>query len=175
MFRGAALCQTPKDLVGTAGREVNVPCAQLSQLLTHMFHKSIGVSMGAGGRGGVRGLERYHEKINDDGGKKLRGLAINVYHNTNFCMSLTNILNIEMDLQTPTIIGGDFNTHSQMWSSPDIQPSPWAAKLEDWAVSQSLALTSPLGIPMCRGERNQWDTTINLTWCNAVAILDDMF
>jgi hypothetical protein len=46
--------------------------------------------------------------------------AINVYHNSDFHTSLTNILNIETDLQTPTIIRGDFNTHSQTWSPPDI-------------------------------------------------------
>jgi hypothetical protein len=101
--------------------------------------------------------------------------AINVYHNSDFCMSLTNILNIKMDPQTPTIIGGDFNTHSWMWSPPNIRPSPWADKLEDWAVSQNLALTSPPGVLMCRGEGNQRDTTINLTWCNTAAILDNTF
>jgi hypothetical protein len=46
--------------------------------------------------------------------------AINVYHDSNFCASLTNILNIKTDPQTPTIIGGDFNTHSQTWSPPNI-------------------------------------------------------
>jgi hypothetical protein len=38
--------------------------------------------------------------------------AINVYHDTNYRGSLNNILNIEMDPLTPTVIGGDFNTHS---------------------------------------------------------------
>jgi hypothetical protein len=46
--------------------------------------------------------------------------AINIYHDTDFCTSLANILNIKTDLQTPTIIRGDFNTHSWMWSPPDI-------------------------------------------------------
>jgi hypothetical protein len=46
--------------------------------------------------------------------------AINIYHDTIFCMSLTNILNIEMDMQTPNIIGRDFNTHSWTWSPPNI-------------------------------------------------------
>jgi hypothetical protein len=38
--------------------------------------------------------------------------AINIYHDTKHHGSLDNILNIEMDLQIPTIISGDFNTHS---------------------------------------------------------------
>jgi hypothetical protein len=60
--------------------------------------------------------------------------AMNIYHDTDFCTSLANILNIETDPQTPTIIGGDFNTHSRMWSPPNIQPSLWVDNLEDWAV-----------------------------------------
>jgi hypothetical protein len=38
--------------------------------------------------------------------------AINIYHDTEHRGSLDNILNIETDPQIPTIIGGDFNTHS---------------------------------------------------------------
>lgn len=60
--------------------------------------------------------------------------VINTYHDTDFHASLGDILNIEMDLQIPTIIGGDFNTHSRTWSPPGIQPSPWADRLEDWAA-----------------------------------------
>jgi hypothetical protein len=66
------LHQTPKELVGTAGGVFNIPHAQLSQLLTHTFHESIGVSMGVEGRGGVRGLERHHGKVNNGGGKRQR-------------------------------------------------------------------------------------------------------
>jgi endonuclease/exonuclease/phosphatase family metal-dependent hydrolase len=101
--------------------------------------------------------------------------AINVYHDTKHQGSLENILGIETDPQIPTIIGGDFNTHSQSWSPPGIRPSSWADKVENWAVSQNLALTSPPGIPTRRGEGNQRDTTIDLIWTNAAAILDDAF
>jgi hypothetical protein len=48
--------------------------------------------------------------------------AINVYHDMDHHTSLNNILNIEMDPHIPTIIGGDFNTHSWMWSPPGIHP-----------------------------------------------------
>jgi hypothetical protein len=88
--------------------------------------------------------------------------AINVYHDTDFRRSLENILNIETEPQIPTIISGDFNTHSRSWSPSGIHPSPWADKVKDWVVSQNLALTSPTGILTCRGEGNQHDTTIDL-------------
>jgi endonuclease/exonuclease/phosphatase family metal-dependent hydrolase len=101
--------------------------------------------------------------------------AINVYHDMEHHSSLDNILNIEMDPCTPTIIGGDFNTHSQMWSPPGIQPSPWADNLEHWAIRQNLGLASPLGILTQRGEGNQCDTTIDLIWTNTTALLDNAF
>jgi endonuclease/exonuclease/phosphatase family metal-dependent hydrolase len=88
---------------------------------------------------------------------------------------LDNILNIEINPPTPTITGGDFNTHSQSWSPPGICPSPWANRLEDWAIGQSLALASPPGAPTHRGEGNKWDTTIDLIWTNTTVILDDAF
>jgi hypothetical protein len=101
--------------------------------------------------------------------------VINIYHDTNHQGVLDNILNIKIDPPTPTITGGDFNTHSWSWSPPGICSSPWANRLEDWAIGQSLALASPPGAPTCRGKGNQRDTTIDLIWTNAAAILDDAF
>jgi hypothetical protein len=101
--------------------------------------------------------------------------AINIYHDTNHQGVLNNILNIKINLPTPTIAGGDFNTHSQSWSPPGICPSPWVNRVEDWAIGQSLALASPPGAPTHRGGGNQQDTTIDLIWTNATAILDDTF
>jgi hypothetical protein len=101
--------------------------------------------------------------------------AINVYHDTDYRESLGNILSIETDPQIPTIIGRDFNTHSQSWSPPGICTSSWANRIEDWAVGQSLALALPPGIPTRRGEGNQRNTTIDLIWTNAAAILDNAF
>jgi hypothetical protein len=72
---------------------------------------------------------------------------INVYHNTDHPSSLRNILNLDLDPVIPTIVGGDFNTHTHTWSPEGIQPSLWALELEEWALSQTLTLLSPLGIP----------------------------
>jgi hypothetical protein len=101
--------------------------------------------------------------------------VINVYHDTDNRNSLTNILTIDADPGLPTIIGGDFNTHSHAWSPPGIRPSPWAADFEEWALTQNLILTSAPGVPTRRGEGNQRDTTIDLVWTNAAAVLNDTF
>jgi hypothetical protein len=101
--------------------------------------------------------------------------AINVYHDMDHHTSLNNILSINMDPHTLTLIGGNFNTHSRMWSPPGIWHSSWADNLEDWAIGQNLALASPLGVLTQRGKGTQCDTMINLIWTNTVALLDDTF
>jgi Endonuclease-reverse transcriptase len=101
--------------------------------------------------------------------------VVNVYHDTDHPESLANILGIDTDPSLPTIIGGDFNTHSLAWSPPGIRASPWAMRIEEWALTQNLVLTNPSGVPTRRGEGNQRDTVIDLIWTNAAAVLDDAF
>jgi hypothetical protein len=60
---------------------------------------------------------------------------VNVYYNTDHHLSLGNILDLNTNPALPTILGGDFNTHSQTWSPPGICPSIWAEDLEDWALT----------------------------------------
>ena len=43
----------------------------------------------------------------------------------------------------PTVVCGDFYTHSPSWSLPGATPSPWARDLEDWAATQLLQLANP--------------------------------
>jgi Endonuclease-reverse transcriptase len=100
---------------------------------------------------------------------------VNIYHDTDHPSSLRNTLNLELDPRIPTVVGGDFNTHAHAWSPPGIRQSRWALDFEEWALSQTLSLASPLGIATRRGEGNQQDTTIDLVWTNAVATLDETF
>jgi hypothetical protein len=100
---------------------------------------------------------------------------INIYHNTDHPASLRSILDLDLDLVTPTIVGGDFNTHAHVWSLPGIHPSPWALNLKEWALSQTLDLLSPPGVPTCRGEGCQHNITIDLVWANTAAVLDKAF
>jgi hypothetical protein len=46
---------------------------------------------------------------------------------------------------------------------------------EEWALSQTLSLTSPLEIATRWGEGNQQDTMTDLVWTNAAATLDETF
>jgi hypothetical protein len=48
-------------------------------------------------------------------------------------------------------------------------------EIEDWVLTQNLVLTNPPGIPTWKGEGNQRDTTIDLIWTNAAAVLEDSF
>ena len=89
--------------------------------------------------------------------------------------SLADILDIDINLHTPTIISGDFNTHSRKWSPPGIWQSPWALDIKEWAVSQTLELTSPPGTPTRKGDRRQKDSTLDLIWISKAATLDDTF
>jgi hypothetical protein len=78
--------------------------------------------------------------------------VINVYHDTDHHSSLRNILNLNLDLVIPTVIGGDFNMHARAWSPMGICPSPWSLDLKEWALSQTLALLNSPGVPTWRGE-----------------------
>jgi Endonuclease-reverse transcriptase len=76
--------------------------------------------------------------------------------------SLEDILAIDTNLHVPTIIGGDFNTHSRAWSPTRIRQSAWALDIEEWATSQMLELANPLGEPTRHGSKNQKDSTLDL-------------
>ena len=64
---------------------------------------------------------------------------INFYHHvTDHHPNLDNLLQANLDPLTPLILGGDFNTHSELWSPGDIRPSPWADDLELWLDQETL-------------------------------------
>ena len=71
---------------------------------------------------------------------------INVYHCVPRERSRHNLLHIfssELDPLIPTLIVGDFNTHSHIWSFPYATISPWASDLVDWFDDQGLELLNP--------------------------------
>jgi hypothetical protein len=51
--------------------------------------------------------------------------VINFYHDVRDNSSLQALLSLDIDALTPTLIVGDFNTHSPSWSPPDTPRSPW--------------------------------------------------
>ena len=51
----------------------------------------------------------------------------------------------------PLLLCGDFNTHSPLWSPPNIHTSPWADTLEKWLDDNQLMSLVPEGSITCRG------------------------
>lgn len=71
---------------------------------------------------------------------------INVYHciPDNPCShSLLHLLSHKLDPLLPTLLIGDINTHSYLWSFPYSTISPWASELVDWFDDQGLELLNP--------------------------------
>jgi hypothetical protein len=73
---------------------------------------------------------------------------------------------------SPTIILGDFNTHSPLWSPTNVSVSPWANAFESWLDEEGLSVLNPPGIPTWRGRDDQRPSTIDLVISNEAAILN---
>src|SRR6266849_4837600 len=71
--------------------------------------------------------------------------VINFYHDIRDDTSLQALLSLEVDALTPTLIVGDFNTHSRTWSLPDTPRSHWATRVEEWAALNLLLLANNPG------------------------------
>jgi len=71
---------------------------------------------------------------------------LNVYHRVldePHSHNLLHILSNDLDPIIPTLVLGDFNTHSHIWSFPYSTVSPWATELVDWFDNQGLELLNP--------------------------------
>ena len=71
----------------------------------------------------------------------------NVYHRVPTSSptrhNLLHLFSSSIDPLIPTLILGDFNTHSHIWSFPYSTISPWASELVDWFDDQGLELLNP--------------------------------
>ena len=71
---------------------------------------------------------------------------INIYHRTPTDRdghNLLHLLSSSLDPLVPTLLLGNFNTRSHIWSLPSATISPWAAELVDWFDNQGLELLNP--------------------------------
>ena len=69
---------------------------------------------------------------------------LNFYHHvTDKTPNLSHLLHTHIDDAIPTILCGDFNTHSCSWSPPNISPSLWLDSLELWLDNHSFFSTVP--------------------------------
>jgi hypothetical protein len=64
--------------------------------------------------------------------------VINFYHDVRDASSLDTLLGLDIDAIVPTLVIGNFNTHSQTWSPPDVPRSSGATRLEEWAAMNLL-------------------------------------
>jgi len=95
---------------------------------------------------------------------------VNFYHDVWDNSSLQALLALEIDAITPTMVIGDFNTHSPTWSPPDTPRSHWASRIEEWAASNLLTLANNPGKVTRKGADHERDSTIDLAWFNEAAI-----
>jgi hypothetical protein len=67
---------------------------------------------------------------------------LNFYHHIQSHRSnLLHILNASLDHSIPIILGGDFNTHFDLWSPQGKKTSPWADTLETWLDTEGFLST----------------------------------
>ena len=65
------------------------------------------------------------------------------YHVEQKCAHLEALLHCTIPCDEATLLCGDFNTHSTLWSPGDIRPSTWAPALEDWLDAENLVSLVP--------------------------------
>ena len=79
---------------------------------------------------------------------------INVYHEVvDHRHTLQRLFDHDLDELTPTLVVGDFNTHSHRWSLPGHKPSSWVGQFDEWLDANSLSLLNPLHVPTWRSAR----------------------
>jgi ribonuclease HI len=100
---------------------------------------------------------------------------INFYHDVKDRSSLQALLSLNIDATTPTLVVGDFNTHSATWSPPTIPRSTWAGHIEEWAATNLLVLANTPGEVTRRGTEHERDSVIDLVWYNVAAIREGSF
>jgi hypothetical protein len=94
----------------------------------------------------IPSLTSYHSIGVDVRSSSFHLRLLDFYHHVpSHTHSLHPLLSLPFDPSIPTLIGGDFNTHSLAWSLPRQSLSPWAPVLEDWIEDHSLLLTVPEG------------------------------
>jgi len=101
--------------------------------------------------------------------------VVNFYHDVRDNSSLQVLTFLDIDATTPTLVVGDFNTHSPTWSPLDIPQSGWAGRIEEWAAINLLVLANNPGEITRRGAKHERNSVIDLAWYNEAATLNAMF
>src|SRR6266851_9823971 len=74
--------------------------------------------------------------------------VVNVYHPPAHNHSLGYLFHYHIDDMTPTLLIGNFNTHTPRWSMAGKTPSQWASAFLDWTDDNGLHCLNEPGAPM---------------------------
>ena len=99
--------------------------------------------------------------------------VINTYHAVPMRggHDLHYLFRYKIDKLTPTVLIGDFNTHTHRWSLLGRAPSSWGAELEEWLNQNGLQVMNPDGVPTWVGLREgDRPSIIDLAFANEVVI-----
>jgi len=100
---------------------------------------------------------------------------VNIYHRIPIDRDghkLLHLLSSSLDPFIPTLLLGDFNTHSHIWSLPTATISPWAAELMDWFDNQGLELLNPPRTAMWRSHQDRvHPSVLDLALINEAAVI----
>ena len=83
---------------------------------------------------------------------------VNIYHCTPAARDGHNLLHLflsTLDPLIPTLLMGDLNTHSHIWSLPTATISPWATDLVNWFDDQGFELLNPPRIATWRSHQDR--------------------
>lgn len=94
--------------------------------------------------------------------------AINFYNDVRDPSALETLIALDLDPTIPTILLGDFNTHSPSWSPQGWDKSAHADRLEAWLATQTFSLLLEPEQPTRRGTTaaNERDSVLDLVWVN---------
>ena len=102
--------------------------------------------------------------------------VVNVYHQVpERGHALHHLLSNHFDDAVPTLMMGDFNTHSARWSFPFATISSWSRDLEDWFSDQGLHLINTPRVATWQGRDEQHPSVLDLALLNDVALFNDQF
>ena len=100
---------------------------------------------------------------------------VNFYNDVGDATALQTLLRLDLDPTIPTLVSGDFNTHSRSWSPEGITPSTWASDIEEWALGNLLILANEPKVITRRGASHERSSVLDLTWYNDAAVEDTVF
>ncbi len=104
-----------------------------------------------------------------------RWYIVNFYNDVGDKLALNTLLKLDLDLLVPTLVVGDFNTHSHSWLLPTTALSHWAWKVEEWATRNLLTLANKKGVITRKGAGDDPDAVLDLAWFNEAMVSHNTF